>query len=74
MANDEHTLLLGEIKGKLDALHSQVGGQSDTLSAIDERLRGLEVKAARHGALYGTLSAVGVSLIIEKLKQHIGMS
>lgn len=71
--SDEHAMLLGEIKGKLDLV---IAGQADTkeqLDNIDGRLRQVEQKAATHGALAGGVVAIGVSLLAEKLKRTIGM-
>lgn len=73
MKNDEHTLLLGEIKGKLDALDARAGDQADVLRGIETRLGKLEVKSATHGALFGALSAIGVTMIVEKIKHMTGM-
>lgn len=74
MKNDDHTLLLGEIKGKLDALDDRAAEQATSLRGIENRLGKLEVKSATHGALFGALSAVGVTLIVEKIKRTVGMS
>jgi hypothetical protein len=71
--NDEHTLLLGEIKGKLDLV---ISGQTDTnerLGDIDTRLRDVERKAATHGAVAGGVVSVGIALLAETLKKKIGL-
>ncbi|MEW6416172.1 MAG: hypothetical protein AB1482_13075 [Pseudomonadota bacterium] len=73
MANDEHSLLLGEIKGKLEMLTDTVGNLADGTQRLDERLGKLETRAAAHGALAGGLISVGLALIIEKIKSMTGM-
>lgn len=71
--NDEHALLLGEIKGKLDMLASNVGDLADGTQRLDDRLGRLETRAAAHGALAGGLISVGLALIIEKVKAVTGV-
>lgn len=73
MSADEHTLLLGEIKGKLDLVISGLGNQGQQLSSIDTRLRKVETKAALNGAVSGGLVSVGVALIIESGKRKLGL-
>lgn len=71
--NDEHALLLGEIKGKLDMLASNVGDLADGTQRLDDRLGRLETRAAAHGALAGGLISVGLAFIIEKVKAVTGV-
>lgn len=71
--NDEHTLLLGEIKGKLDTLIVSHKEQGVTLDGINGRLRHVEGRAATHGAIFGAAASVGIALIVEKLKRVTGI-
>lgn len=71
--SDQNTLLLGEIKGKLDSLHDTVKGVSSQVTGLDERLRTVERKATLHGAVSGGVVAIGISLAIEALKKKVGM-
>lgn len=71
--NDEHTLLLGEIKGKLDTLIGSHAEQGEKLDSINGRLHRVESRAATHGAVFGGVASVGIALIIEKLKRGIGI-
>jgi hypothetical protein len=64
---DEHTLLLGEIKGKVDLMLEGQNGTNSRLDGIDNRLRTVENRAAIHGAVGGGIMAVGVSMIMKKL-------
>lgn len=74
MANtDEHALLLGEIKGKLEMLTDTVGTLADGTQRLDDRLGKLETRAATHGALAGGVISVGLALIIEKVKILTGI-
>lgn len=72
MANDEHSLLLGEIKGKLEMLAGSVDTLAEGTRRLDERLGKLETRAAAHGALAGGVISVGLALIIEKIKSMTG--
>lgn len=73
MAGDEHALLLGEIKGKLDLVIANQDAQGTKLDGLDTRLRKVETRAALNGALSGGLVSVGVALMIEKGKKMVGM-
>jgi hypothetical protein len=70
---DEHTLLLGEIKGKLDLMISSQSETNERLDKMDSRLRKVETKSAINGAISGGLVSVGVALMIEKGKSLIGL-
>ncbi|ARU30886.1 hypothetical protein CAP31_03800 [Sulfuriferula sp. AH1] len=74
MAADEHTLLLGEIKGKLDLVIARQVEQGETLDVLDGRMRAVEVKSAMHGGLAGGLVAIGMTLLVEKAKRVVGMA
>lgn len=84
MPNDEHILLLGEIKGQLtQVIENQKANDKkidDRFDAIDERfdgfdsrLRTVEQKAAVSGALAGGIASIAIALIIEKAKNITGM-
>lgn len=84
MATDEHTLLLGEIKGQLSqVIENQKTNDQNVckrFDAIDERfdgfdtrLRTVEQKAAVSGAVAGSLASVAIALIIEKVKTVTGI-
>lgn len=68
MPND---LLLGEIKGKLDMLIESQGVQNTKLDTISTRLSKVEGKASsaggQMGGVVGSIAAIGVVLIKEKL-------
>lgn len=70
---DEHALLLGEIKGKLDLVIGNQVAQGEKLDGLDNRLRKVETRAAMNGAVSGGLVSVGVALLIEKGKRVIGI-
>lgn len=76
----EEAMMLGKIDGKLDGLSIHLSRQdqridtldsriSERLDGMDERLRHVERKAAVAGAFSGTAVSVGMSLIIEGIKQ-----
>lgn len=70
--NDQHLLLLGEIKGKVEGLASADETQAELLRSIDSRLRTVEQKAAVNGAVSGGIVSVGMALIIEAGRQWLG--
>lgn len=70
---DEHALLLGEIKGKLDLVIANQDAQGTKLDGLDTRLRKVETRAALNGAVSGGLVSIGVALMIEKGKKMVGM-
>ena len=72
--NDEHVLLLGEIKGKLEAMDSKVSDIHATTCNMDDRLGKLEVRGAVHGAIAGGFMSVGIALLAEKMKHWTGLA
>lgn len=84
MAQDEHILLLGEIKGQLgqvianqktndEKITSRFDAIDKKFNGFDTRLRTVEQKAAVTGALAGGMVSVAVAIAIEKLKVLIGV-
>lgn len=69
---DQHLVLLGEIKGKVDAQDATMQSHGDLLQSIDSRLRTQEQKAAAAGAVSGGVVSVGIALLIEGLKTWSG--
>ena len=69
---DEHALLLGEIKGKLDALVDKVDGVDGKLDGVAGRVGRLETRGAVHGAIAGGFMSVGIALLVEKMKHWTG--
>jgi len=59
---------LGRIEGRLDGVDKQLEDQGKDVGEIKDRMRKVETRAA--GA--GTMSALGVSLIIAGLKSWVG--
>lgn len=55
-------LLLGEIKGTVNAVLETQKAHGGKLDAMDSRLRNVENKGAIAGAVSGLLMAVGVNL------------
>lgn len=70
---DEHMLLLGEIKGKLDLVIGNQTAHASKLDGLDTRLRKVETRAAVGGALSGGLVSVGVAIMVEKGKTLLGI-
>lgn len=71
--SDENTLLLGEIKGKMDLLIDGQNRTNERLDSMDTRLRKVETKAAVNGAFAGGIISVGFALAQEKLKTLLGI-
>ena len=70
---DEHTLLLGEIKGKLDLVIQNQDSQNNKIDGLDARLRKVETKAAMNGAVAGGVVGIAIALAQEKLKTVLGI-
>lgn len=70
---DEHILLLGEIKGKMDRLLTEQAETKEMVTGMDTRLRRVETRSTVLGAGAGALVSVGVALMIEKGKRTIGL-
>lgn len=71
--NTHNTLLLGEIKGKLEALTRKVDGVDCKLDGLSCRVGRLEIRSATHGALAGGIVSVGMAILLEKIKRTMGM-
>lgn len=71
--DNEHALLLGEIKGKLDLVINNQNETNDRLDKMDGHLRKVERKSALNGAISGGLVSVDVAFMIEKGKHLIGL-
>lgn len=81
--NSNHVLLLGQIKGQLsqvienqkenkEELNDRFDKTDAKLATFDERIRSIEQKSATYGAVSGGIVAVGMALVIEKLKVIMG--
>ncbi len=70
--NDQHLLLLGEIKGKVESQDATMQSHGELLQSIDSRLRDQELKHATAGAATGGVVSVGIALLIEGLKGWVG--
>jgi archaellum component FlaC len=75
MERDE-LMLLGRIDGKIDGIKNHLNQQDDrmdrqdaSIKALDERVRGLEQRAAVAGAISGGAISVGIALLAESIKQ-----
>lgn len=72
--NDEHVLLLGEIKGKLDAMDGKLDDVDGKLDGVSGRVGRLETRGAVHGAIAGGFMSVGIALLAEKVKHWTGLA
>ncbi len=70
--NDQHLLLLGEIKGDVKGLLASSQDQAEALKSMDQRLRTVEQKAAVTGAVSGGVVSVGMALIIAAAREWLG--
>jgi hypothetical protein len=71
-ARNEAIFMLGQIDGKLDGVVAKQGEHTGKLSAIEQRLNKLETRAAVHGAVGGSVVAIGISLLVETVKRKLG--
>ena len=67
-ARDQQMLLLGEIKGLVQALATGQDAMRSRLDAMDARLRHVEQRAAVSGAVSGGAMGVGVALLVESVR------
>lgn len=67
MTDKEMFLLLGEIKGKLNMVIDNQNSQGIKFDSFGKRLNKVEQKAAFNGLVSGSIAAVGVSIIRQKL-------
>lgn len=70
---EDHILLLGEIKGKLDQMITGQDQIKEKVDGMDNRLRKVETRSTMLGAGAGAMVSVGIALAIEKGKHMIGM-
>lgn len=68
---DQHLVLLGQIKGIVEGLQAGQQTQSDKLDALDSRLRSVERQAVVSGGVSGGVIAVGMALVTEGMKQFL---
>lgn len=73
MSDDNNNFTLGRLDGKLDLVIANQGKQDKRLDDIDDRLRKVEVTAAKAGAISGTVVSVGIALIIEGFKNFLSI-
>ncbi|MGR9014157.1 MAG: hypothetical protein ACU83U_10980 [Gammaproteobacteria bacterium] len=60
-------VLLGEIKGKLDAVADCQGRMETKFDGLSNRISRVENKASKNGLITGAMAAVGVAFIKDKL-------
>lgn len=73
MRRDELMLMLGEIRTDLSSIKETVGKQNLQLTAIDTRLRNVEISSAKIGGTVGAVAAVGVAILIEGAKSLLSV-
>ncbi|MBF0310926.1 MAG: hypothetical protein HQL56_15510 [Magnetococcales bacterium] len=71
--NDDLLLMLGEIKGGLDAIRKRQEELSKWLEDMDKRLRYVEIRAAVIGAMGGGAVAMAGSGLGSALRVAIGL-
>jgi hypothetical protein len=54
---------LGKISATLEGMQTELTRQAGSMEKIDDRLRGVERKAAMNGAVSGGIIAIAISLI-----------
>lgn len=64
----QNDMMLGRIDGKLDLVIKSQTEQGARLDQMDDRLRKVEVTAAKAGAISGSLVSIGIAFIAEGIK------
>lgn len=59
---------IGRLEGIVEMLREQHSATHKKLDAMSDEITGLKVEAGRQGAVYGSVMAVGVALIVEGAK------
>lgn len=68
MNESDQNFTLGRIDGKLDLVIKNQKAVDAKLTEMDQRLRNVEVTAAKAGAISGTVVSIGIALIVESFK------
>lgn len=66
--SSQELILLGQLKGGVEALQIGQTATHAMLNSMDERLRKVETRAALNGAVSGGVMTIGVMLITETVK------
>lgn len=69
--NNDLARMLGRMEGKLDMIIANQDSMSDRVDGIEERLRKVEIGAAKSGAIGGAIAAIGTAIAVEVLKRAI---
>ena len=64
---------LGKIEGELKGIGADVGELKVDVKSIDTRLRAVEQKATRNGAIAGGVLGITVSLIAATMREKLGL-
>jgi hypothetical protein len=59
---------LARMEAKIDHLLDRADRSEDFYDKMDDRLRSVEHSSAKHGAIFGTVTAVGVSILTSLVK------
>lgn len=67
--SDEIIRALGRIEGQLEGIKTVQVEQGTTIRSIDGRVRNVETKAAVNGAVSGGLMGIGVSILVNSIRE-----
>ena len=62
---------LGRIEGQLAGIEMALQSQRTKLQAVEDRLRHIEVSAAKYGGVTGTIASILVSVIVISIKSVV---
>ena len=60
---------LGRMEGKMEGIETNQAVHSKALTKIDTRVRNVEIRSAKTGALAGGIMGIGVSLVVASIKE-----
>lgn len=69
----EHVFMLGGMDANIRAIKEGQTVHHQLLTSIDNRLRTVEMRAARNGLIAGGVMGIGTAIIIEKFKNSLGL-
>jgi CII-binding regulator of phage lambda lysogenization HflD len=63
---------LGRIEGQLAGVEKALKSNKESMQELEQRLRHIEVSAAKYGGVTGTIASILVSMIVISLRSVVG--
>ncbi|MBA4709559.1 hypothetical protein [Aquitalea aquatica] len=69
--HEELQRALGRMEGKMDLMLARQNIHNDRIDKMDGRLREVEIRASKNGAISGAMAAIGTAIAAEMIKRGI---